>query len=45
MAETVEVPEVLTDERLLEEPWLAEFVRRYRECFEYDVARRVWRRS
>lgn len=49
MSETVEVPFVrvgnrrgLTDEQLTESRYLADFVRRFSQSFEYDAKQSVW---
>jgi len=47
--ETVEVPfqtwgshQVITDKQIAEQPWLAEFIKSYPKCFEYDHLKSVW---
>jgi hypothetical protein len=49
MFETVEVPfqisdekRVLTVKQVCEEPGLAAFIGRFRDCFEYDALRECW---
>jgi hypothetical protein len=47
--ETVAVPfitignkQVLTDSQLDEQPWLREFIERFRHCFEHDDVTQYW---
>ncbi len=46
---TVEVPfllrgnrQILTDLQIAEQPWIWEFIERFRNCFERDDYQRVW---
>lgn len=47
--ESVEVPfmlhgnqQILTAQQLEEQPWLKEFVERFKHCFRQDLNRDVW---
>jgi hypothetical protein len=49
MFETVEVPfktignlQCLTVEQVLDEPWLAQFIMRFPNCFEYNDDIQAW---